>query len=221
MGLRIHPTPPALALIHACTLGDTTEVLRLLVEERANVNTQTSSGTTPAHIATSMGYEALLEELIKRGADLDMRENPEAGGCTPLHHAVERGNTVIASILLKHEADPNIAESTLKFTPLHLAARAGNTAMVALLLDEGIGIDAEQRDRHGQNASYWARQLGHTAVLRVSGMPPAVCWTAEERMAAIREEAAKMSAGAPPKAAKGKKGKKGKGKGKKKGKKKK
>ena len=36
-GLRIHPTPPPLALIHACTLGDQMEVTRLLVEEGVDV----------------------------------------------------------------------------------------------------------------------------------------------------------------------------------------
>ena len=97
-----------MALIHACTLGDVVEVSRLLVEERVDVNTQTPNGTTPAHIAATMGYDALLKELARHNADINLQENCDAGGYTPLHYAVEKGLESTVALLLEIGADPNV-----------------------------------------------------------------------------------------------------------------
>ena len=227
-GLRIHPTPPPLALIHACTLGDQMEVTRLLVEEGVDVNTQTPNGTTPAHIAASMGYDSLLKELARHNVDLNIQENQDAGGFTPLHYAVEKGLAPTVALLLELGADPNIGTndeakargdtgSTLGFTPLHVAARSGQADMVQLLLSRP-DTDSDKRDADGNNASYWAQQLQHDAVLRLPDMPPPAIWSFDERRAVMDAARAAMAAG-KSEAKKGKKkGKKG---GKKKGKKKK
>ena len=78
--------------------------------------------------------------------------------------------------------------------------------------------DSDKRDADGNNASYWAQQLQHEAVLQLSNMPPPAMWSFEERRAVMDAARAAMAAGK----SEGKKGKKkGKKGGKKKGKKKK
>jgi ankyrin repeat protein len=54
------------------------------------------------HIASAMGFEAIIALLIEKGAVLD---NADVEGCTGLHHACSHGRLGSVALLLAKGAD--------------------------------------------------------------------------------------------------------------------
>jgi hypothetical protein len=75
------------------------EIVRLLVERKANVNTRDEFGDTPLHVAARVGNRKAIELLLDRGAldDIHVRNNY---GDTPLHAAARASNNRKAIELL-------------------------------------------------------------------------------------------------------------------------
>ena len=95
---------------------------------------------TPLHSAVCNGHFAIVECLLKHGADVNAKEKENY---TPLHIAcLERhGHIDIVECLLKYGADihsKNISSST----PLHTAVYMGHIAIVECLLQHGANINA-------------------------------------------------------------------------------
>ncbi|NXB71767.1 BARD1 protein, partial [Donacobius atricapilla] len=95
-------------------------------------------GETLLHVASIKGDLAAVEQLLKNGADPNVRDN---AGWTPLHEACNHGHGAVAELLLRHGALPNTAGYQNE-SPLHDAARNGHVAMVELLLLHGAARDA-------------------------------------------------------------------------------
>ena len=96
-------------LINAAANGDTRKVLQLL-DNGLDVNVSFPqdesefSGMTALLIASLRGYPELVEELIKRGADVNLKRYV---GDTPLMFAARSGNVKTVNALLRAGADPN------------------------------------------------------------------------------------------------------------------
>ena len=65
-------------------------------------------------------------------------------------------------LLLERKTDPNIADLDEHFTALMHAAAEGNIEVVQVLLAHGA--DPALKDIDGDNAEFFAREAGHTAV---------------------------------------------------------
>lgn len=89
-----------------------------------------SRGESPLMLAALRGQEALVIELVSRGAAVNKV------GWTPLHYAATGGHTRVAAFLIGAQADVN-AESPNGSTPLMMAAMYGNSDTVKLLLESG------------------------------------------------------------------------------------
>ena len=63
-------------------------VLKLLIEKGAFVNSRTSLSVTPLHLAVNKGHERIVQILLENGADSNA---PGANGETPLHIAIGNG----------------------------------------------------------------------------------------------------------------------------------
>ncbi|KAJ7772668.1 hypothetical protein DFH07DRAFT_866218 [Mycena maculata] len=80
-----------------------------------------SSGQTLLHLASFLGFNALVGFLVDWDADLDTRDR---NGYTALHFAAIAGSSACAATLLRAGADPEIVNALGK-TPQEIAVREG------------------------------------------------------------------------------------------------
>jgi ankyrin repeat protein len=97
-------------LVQAAAAGNTQKVLQMLnagVDVNATFERTESrlSGMTALMVAASRGYSGLVEELIKRGADINQKH---FSGETALMFAADSGETTTIKALLRAGADPNV-----------------------------------------------------------------------------------------------------------------
>ncbi|NXD80955.1 BARD1 protein, partial [Halcyon senegalensis] len=95
-------------------------------------------GETLLHVASIKGDLAAVEELLKNGADPNVKDN---AGWTPLHEACNHGHTEVVELLLQHKALVNTT-GYQNDSPLHDAARNGHVSVVELLLLHGASRNA-------------------------------------------------------------------------------
>ncbi|KFO82940.1 BRCA1-associated RING domain protein 1, partial [Cuculus canorus] len=95
-------------------------------------------GETLLHVASIKGDLAAVEELLKNGADPNVKDN---AGWTPLHEACNHGHKEVVELLLQHKALVNTT-GYQNDSPLHDAAKNGHVSIVELLLLHGASRDA-------------------------------------------------------------------------------
>jgi len=103
--------------------------------------------------ASSFGLDCVVEDLLRKGADVDSPGSRFGG--TALHGATLREHTTIMKLLLEAGADPSEADFN-QVAPLHTAARIGNAEVISLLLEYGAAKDAP--DTLSQTPCDWALQ---------------------------------------------------------------
>ena len=144
-------------VFEASALGDLETVRKLVGGDRALVNAFAADGFYPLGLAAFFGHRAIVEFLLKNGADVATAAR-NAQKVTALHGAVARRDVEIVKMLLEAGADPN-ARQERGFVPLHDAAANGNAALVELLLKHGARADAKTDD--GKTAGDMAAERGH------------------------------------------------------------
>jgi len=84
-------------LHYAAEAGDVQSVTaHLLIKNEANVNAINNARETPLNLAVRYGTINTIEELIKKGADVDIKDKY---GKTPLDWAFEKGDAKIIEAL--------------------------------------------------------------------------------------------------------------------------
>jgi len=141
----------------ASALGDLETVRRLVTANSGAVNTFAADGFYPLGLAAFFGHRAIVEFLLKNGADVKTAAR-NAQKVTALHGAVARRDVEIVRMLLEAGADAN-ARQERGFVPLHDAAANGHAALVELLLKHGAHADAKTDD--GKTAGDMAADRGH------------------------------------------------------------
>lgn len=143
------------ALCKAVERGHHTIIITLL-EHGADINTQTSSGTTPLHRVAGKKLDT-VRLLLERGARVDIVSGKHG---TALHEAARIGTGALVRILLDH-GTPLDMPDTLGSTPLHLAAeRASDSEETLLALLRG-GARLDSRDRMGRTPLHLAVDANH------------------------------------------------------------
>ncbi|HWD89578.1 MAG TPA: ankyrin repeat domain-containing protein [Mucilaginibacter sp.] len=82
--------------IHSAAAGNYTDIVRMLIDNGANVNVRQQAGATPLHSAAQNGNLELLILLLEHGAETNVRME---GGRLPSDVAREKGFKEIAEIL--------------------------------------------------------------------------------------------------------------------------
>jgi ankyrin repeat protein len=126
-------------------------VFKLLLALALAADMVDGSGSTPLLVAASHDDVAQVRQLLKTGADPNVRNKLDA---TPLLEAAFHSNPEIIKALLDAGADPNAAGADGQ-TPLMLVARGTNVAAAKMLLDRGADPKARESQRQ-QTALMWA-----------------------------------------------------------------
>ena len=82
--------------VHSAAAGNYNDIVRMLIDNGANVNVRQQAGATPLHSAAQNGNLDLLILLLERGAETNVRME---GGKLPSDVAREKGFAEIAEIL--------------------------------------------------------------------------------------------------------------------------
>ncbi|XP_018426314.1 PREDICTED: receptor-interacting serine/threonine-protein kinase 4 [Nanorana parkeri] len=117
-------------------------IVKLLAKQyKANLNSQTSDGRTPLHLAAQRGHYRVARILVELGCNVNL---PNAQLKTPLHIAAETGHTSTARFLIHHGANIN-ATSIEGYTALDLANHHRHYSAVKLIMDERSNIRYEEQ----------------------------------------------------------------------------
>jgi len=120
-------------------------ILNMLLEHKANVNWQNSSGDTALTLAADAQNIVIVKQLIGvSGIRIDISN---LNGDTALHIAAFRDSIEIVSILLEHGASI-YAKNKSGQNPIHVACANGNTTLLRVLLEKhSIEITRIVRER--------------------------------------------------------------------------
>lgn len=132
------------------------EVLALLLDHGADP-------TASIPPAVWSGDEAVVELLIKRGANLD---EATQGNRPILNELVRWGQFKQARLVLAYGANPNTTDSN-GWTALHQAAQRGNRRMITELV--AADADPSRRDHEGRTPADIARANGRTELIALLG----------------------------------------------------
>ena len=89
-GFNVYP-------IHSAAAGNYNDIVRMLIENGAEVNVKQQAGSTPLHTAAQTGNLEMLILMLEHGADVNTRME---GGKLPADLAREKGFDEIAEILI-------------------------------------------------------------------------------------------------------------------------
>ena len=129
---------PGMTPLHLAAKYGDLDVLKILIDQKADVNTRTwNARTAPLHLAAPCGNPEVLKMLISQKADVSQQDGVDK---IPLHYAAEYGNNEAVQILIKRKSYVNATDKDGK-TPLHYAAQKGNIEVVQALIDKGIKCD--------------------------------------------------------------------------------
>ncbi|KAK4142636.1 ankyrin-1 [Dichotomopilus funicola] len=113
------------------------DVMDLLLDRGANINTTSKHGWTPLMLASKRMDMAAVKYLIEHGADVN-HLSPDRW--TALAEAANNGSKIIMQLLLEAGADPEIRAQSDWALLMH-AAYGGDLEAVNLLLDAGASFE--------------------------------------------------------------------------------
>ncbi|XP_075104124.1 uncharacterized protein LOC107778106 isoform X1 [Nicotiana tabacum] len=95
------------SLLHVAVSSAHAQVVKILAAadpSASGINSGDEEGWVPLHSATSSGNVEIVEILLSRGADVNLKND---GGRTALHYAASKGRVKIAELLISHGAKIN------------------------------------------------------------------------------------------------------------------
>ncbi|XP_073712184.1 kinase D-interacting substrate of 220 kDa B isoform X2 [Misgurnus anguillicaudatus] len=153
------------------------------------VDGRSDNGQTPLMLASEQGSLEIVQELIRRGANVNLDdvdcwsalisaakeghvdvvnellensayiEHRDMGGWTALTWASYKGRVDVARVLLENGANPNTTGQQYSVYPIIWAAGRGHAEIVKLLLDHGAKVNCS--DKYGTTPLIWAARKGH------------------------------------------------------------
>jgi ankyrin repeat protein len=154
--------PDGATALHVAIANGQDDVVKPLINKRADVNLADNTGWTPLMFAAEKGLLAITQALLSApGIDINAQK-PD--GETALYVAVNQGKDDVVKALINKRADVNIARIN-GWTPLMFAAEKGHlTITQALLSAPRIDINAKKPD--GATALHVAVNQGKDDVVK-------------------------------------------------------
>ncbi|XP_077076992.1 kinase D-interacting substrate of 220 kDa B isoform X4 [Siphateles boraxobius] len=153
------------------------------------VDGRSDNGQTPLMLASEQGSLEIVQELIRRGADVNLDdvdcwsaltsaakeghvevvkellensayiEHRDSGGWTALTWASYKNRVEVAKVLLDTGANPITTGLQYSVYPIIWAAGRGHSEIVKLLLEHGAKVNCS--DKYGTTPLIWAARKGH------------------------------------------------------------
>ncbi|KAN0137936.1 Ankyrin repeat-containing domain protein [Lactarius tabidus] len=126
--------------------GNRANLVQLLLEHGANVDSRDEKDATTLHYASLMRDLNVAQMLLDHGANVNAEDN---WGRTPLHrvlegnHDSENDRFSVAQLLVEHGADINAGHKVDAETPLHLASYLLEVKLVRMFLDHGANVNVK------------------------------------------------------------------------------
>jgi ankyrin repeat protein len=162
------------------------DIVKVLLDAKANPSRKNREGATPLHLAVWSGYKEIAALLLAKGADIDvftaaglgmtarlaaflkadkkaLRTAGPTGGA-PLHWAARNGQIETAKLLLDRKADIDGRDSFNR-SALHEAAGRGQREMAKMLLS--LGADIEAKNACGETPLFYAVKWNHVGVAKL------------------------------------------------------
>uniref|UniRef100_H3DQP1 Kinase D-interacting substrate 220b n=1 Tax=Tetraodon nigroviridis TaxID=99883 RepID=H3DQP1_TETNG len=162
--------------------------LKAHLDRFKEVDGRSDNGQTPLMLAAEQGSLEILQELIRRGANVNLDdvdcwsalisaakeghvdvvkellensayiEHRDMGGWTALMWAAYKGRVEVTELLLQHGANTNTTGQYSVY-PIIWAAGRGHAEIVKLLLQNGAKVNCS--DKYGTTPLIWASRKGH------------------------------------------------------------
>ncbi|KAJ5067903.1 ankyrin repeat-containing protein [Anaeramoeba ignava] len=124
------------------------EIVKLLVENGADVNIATHQSKYPLHFACQIenSFE-IVKFLVEKGADINVKN---IWNETPLHLACQQKSFKIITFLIEKGADINLQTSLVfndkYLSPLHIACKKNSFNIVKLLIEKEAKINIKTQE---------------------------------------------------------------------------
>ena len=118
--------------VHEAAFKECYDIVKLLIDNGADVNTQNEDGTSPLHVSAMKGYHDTAKLLIENGADVNIKDNDD---WTPLRWAVCENKYDIVKLLIEFGADPFITDNDGK-TPLDICQNDDIRSLLEKYMEE-------------------------------------------------------------------------------------
>ena len=139
------------------------EISRLLLAVPGiNIDAHKTDGTTALLCAVENNLPGLVEQLVRRGADVNQLFDNNA---SPLILALDNGSVEVAKRLLGAPAIRVNQATILGITPLIMASRIDHKEIIKLLLSKGA--DPNITDNAGISALHFACTYGNAAIVEM------------------------------------------------------
>ncbi|MCD4785141.1 MAG: ankyrin repeat domain-containing protein [Candidatus Eremiobacteraeota bacterium] len=129
--------------LHRAAAKGNNQVIMLLIDHGAVIDSRTKSDATPLAFAVIKGKKEAALVLLKKGADVNAKDNK---GTAPIHLACGgmKDNDQIVKLLILKGAEVN-AKNSRGFTPLHVSAFKGYRKITELLIKSGADVNAKNK----------------------------------------------------------------------------
>jgi cytohesin len=146
--------------LHIAVPNGHNEVVKTLIQSKADINKAEINGWTPLHIAAENGHNEVVKTLIQSNADINQAN---INGWTPLNTAALNGHNEVVKTLIQSNADINQANIN-GWTPLNTAALNGHNEVVKTLIQSNADIN--KAEINGWTPLHIAAQYGHNEVVK-------------------------------------------------------
>ena len=127
------------AALWIASLNGHTDVVKLLIENHARVNSRGRNGTTALWAAAQNGHTDIVELLIQNDANVNKKDRDFTA---PLWIASQNGHTDIVKLLIENDAEVNHASESREYDSLsRLPQRTDILEIVKLLAENNARID--------------------------------------------------------------------------------
>ena len=147
--------------LHKAASVNHIEMVKLLLENGANINVKDDSDHSPLHLAIHGGHGELAKLLIESGAYIHSKNY---NGNLPVQVAAFAGLPDVIKVLVEAGSPVN-AQDQVGDTPLHDAALQGHVETTQVLL--GAGADVNIKNNERKTPLDLAEQHGHGSVAEV------------------------------------------------------